>query len=217
MDDIFQGPAEVFRIFGFPITESIVNSWIVMAVLIVLALVLRRNLKTYPGRVQNVLELIVDGFNSLVSTTMGPNRIGFMPYMITLFLFIAFSNMLGLFGLRPPTADINISLGLALLTFLAIHLYGFRIKGFRYILSFTEPFFPVLPLNIIGELAKPVSLSFRLFGNILGGAVLMAMIGGAIAIFVPVFPGLYFELFAGLLQSFIFVMLTMVFITLAIE
>ena len=217
MDDLFQGPAEVFRIFGFPITESIVNSWIVMALLIGLALIFRRNLKTYPGRVQNVLELIVEGFTNLVSTTMGAARIGFMPYMITLFMFIAFSNMLGLFGLRPPTSDLNITLGLALLTFLAIHFYGFKIKGLRYLASFAEPFFPILPLNIIGELAKPVSLSFRLFGNILGGAVLMAMIGGSIAIFVPIFPSLYFELFAGLLQSFIFVMLTMVFITLAIE
>lgn len=217
MDELFDGPAVVFDILGIPITETVVNTWIVMAVLIGLALLLRREYQLYPDKVQNIIETIVEGFSSLVSSTMGEKRLGFMPYMVTLFMFISFANLLGLFGLRPPTADVNGTLGLGLLTFFAIHFYGLKFKGLGHIKGLAQPFILFLPLNIISELAKPISLSFRLFGNIFGGAVIMALIGGAISLFVPVLPSLYFELFTGLLQSFIFVMLTMVFITLAIE
>lgn len=188
-----------------------------MGILIILALILRRNLQLYPSKLQNVVEMVVDSIAGLVSSTMGDQRKGFTPYIATLFLFIAFSNLTGIIGLRPPTSDINITAGLALMTFFAIHFYGLKHKGWKHIKGMAEPFFLFLPINIIGELAKPVSLAMRLFGNIFGGAVIMAMISGAIALFVPVLPSLYFDIFSGLLQSFIFTMLTMVFITLALE
>lgn len=211
-----EGPRTVFSVLGFPITESIINSWIVMGILVVMALVLRRNLELYPNKLQNVVETVVDGFNSLVSSNMA-GRKGFMPYMAALFLFITFANLSGMIGLRPPTADINVTAGLALLTFFAIHYYGLKNKGWQHLKGLSEPIIFFLPMNIISELAKPLSLAMRLFGNIFGGAIIMALITGAVALFIPVLPSLYFDLFAGILQSFIFTMITMVFITLAIE
>jgi F-type H+-transporting ATPase subunit a len=216
MERILEGPA-TFYIFGLLISETVINTWIVMALLIGFALIARRRLEMYPGKFQNFVELIIESITNLVTSTMGEERKGFAPYMGTLFLFLAVANMSGIIGLRPPTADINLTAALALLTFSAIHYYGLKKKGFGHIKGLAEPLFLFLPLNIIGELAKPVSLSMRLFGNIFGGAVIMAMIAGAVGIFVPVLPSLYFDLFAGVLQSFIFVMLTMVFITLALE
>ncbi len=210
-----QGPKTVFTLFGFPITESVVNTWIVMAVLIILALVLRRRLELRPGKAQNIAELLVDGFTGIVKSTMGEKNIGFMPYMATLFLLILFSNIIGIFGFRTPTSDINVTLAYALMTFFSIHFFGVKAKGLGYLKGFFEPIFVIAPINIIGELAKPVSLSMRLFGNMLGGSVIMALISGAVALFVPAVASIYFDLFSGILQSFIFTMLSMVFISLA--
>lgn len=215
LEEILQGPKTVFTLFGFPITESVVNTWIVMAVLIILALVLRRRLELRPGKAQNIAELLVDGFTGIVKSTMGEKNIGFMPYMATLFLLILFSNIIGIFGFRTPTSDINVTLAYALMTFFSIHFFGVKAKGLGYLKGFFEPIFVIAPINIIGELAKPVSLSMRLFGNMLGGSVIMALISGAVALFVPAVASIYFDLFSGILQSFIFTMLSMVFISLA--
>ncbi len=215
LEEILQGPKTVFTLFGFPITESVVNTWIVMAVLIILALVLRRRLELRPGKAQNIAELLVDGFTGIVKSTMGEKNIGFMPYMATLFLLILFSNIIGIFGFRTPTSDINVTLGYALMTFFSIHFFGVKAKGLGYLKGFFEPIFVIAPINIIGELARPVSLSMRLFGNMLGGSVIMALISGAVALFVPAVASIYFDLFSGILQSFIFTMLSMVFISLA--
>ncbi|MDD2281802.1 MAG: F0F1 ATP synthase subunit A [Eubacteriales bacterium] len=217
LDKVLAGPRTVFTLFGFSITESLVNTWIVSAVLIILALMLRRHLELRPGKVQNVAELLVEGFSGIVKSTMGEKNLSFMPYIATLFMLILFSNLMGIFGFRSPTADINVTLGYALVTFFAIHFYGLKAKGWKYLKGMAEPVFIILPINIIGELARPVSLSMRLFGNMLAGSVVMALISGAAALFVPAVASIYFDLFSGILQSFIFVMLTMVFIFLAKE
>ncbi|SHJ80566.1 ATP synthase F0 subcomplex A subunit [Anaerobranca californiensis DSM 14826] len=217
MDRILNGP-RVFDFFGIPISESVIVMWIVMAIIILLAWVLRNSIKSeVPSGMQNFAEFIVESINSLVTSTMGEEKRGFAPYMGTLFIFIGLANIIGIFGLRPPTADINVTGTLAVMTFVLIHYYGLKSKGLGYFKSFAEPVFLFLPLNIIGELAKPVSLSFRLFGNIFAGTAILAMIYDVAPLFVPIIPHLYFDLFAGLLQSFIFLMLTMVFITLAMD
>ncbi len=218
MQRLLEGPQPVFEIFGITIDQTVFAMMIVSAVLIIIALYLRSSLKSeVPTGAQNVAEFLVETINGFVTSTMGDDKKGFAPYMGTLLLFIGLSNISGIFGLRPPTADINVTATLAVLTFLQIHYFGLRKKGFGHIKGMAEPFILFLPLNIIGELAKPVSLAFRLFGNIFAGSVILAMIYGAFALFVPIVPHMYFDLFAGLLQSFIFVMLTMVFITLAME
>lgn len=217
MEQILQGPRKAFTILGLSISESVVNTWVIMMVLIVLALILRRRLELRPSRTQNIAELLVEGFSGVVKLIMGENNLRFMPYFATLFLLIFFSNILGVFGFRTPTADINVTLAYALVTVFSIHFYALKAKGFDYLKGFAQPLFFLLPINIIGELAKPVSLSMRLFGNMLGGSVIMALISGAISLFVPAVASIYFDLFSGILQAFIFTMLSMVFISLAKE
>ncbi|QNO15169.1 F0F1 ATP synthase subunit A [Alkalicella caledoniensis] len=221
MEQLLEGPRVVLEIFGLEITESIRNMWIIMAVIIILAIIMKNSMKReVPNGLQNFTEFLVETVNSLVSSTMGDERKSFAPYMGTLLLFIGISNISGIFGILPPTADINVTVSLAVMTFLLIHYNGLKKKGFGHIKGLAEPVFVFFPLNVIGELAKPVSLAFRLFGNIFAGSVILAMIYGEygiLSLFIPILPHMYFDLFAGLLQSFIFVMLTMVFITLALE
>jgi F-type H+-transporting ATPase subunit a len=210
-------PRVMFYIFGFPITEVVTTTWIIMLVLIVFGWLGGRNLKKIPSTFQNIIELIVDSINKLTETTMGGDKLGFAPYMGTLALFLAIANLSGLLGIRPPTADLNTTFALSLLTFIAVQYFGIKSKGKDYFKGFIEPFVLMFPLNVIGELANPISLSFRLFGNILGGLIIMALIYSAAPIIAPILPHIYFDLFSGVLQTFIFVMLTMVFISMAMD
>ena len=218
---------------GIPLTETVVITWFLGIFLVVISILLTRNLKEVPEGAQNVVELIVEAINNLTAQTMGKDKMGFAPYVGSLFVFLAVANILGLIGIRPPTADLNMTFALAALTFVMTHYFGFRRKGLGgYLKSFTEPIPLMLPMNIVGELANPVSLSFRLFGNIIGGVVIMtlaysglAAVSGIIGmgslpilqVGIPIFLHAYFDIFAGLLQSFIFVMLTMVFISMAMD
>ncbi len=244
------GPKIVFQIptsfmvdgqqFVINVTETVVNTWIIMAILVIVSYVVTRNLEKIPKGAQVFTEAIVDGINSLTKQTMGADKVAFAPYIGTLLLFIGFSNIAGLFNLRPPTADVNTTMGLALMTFFMIHFFGAKSKGVgNYLKGFLEPMPFLLPLNIMGELATPISLSFRLFGNIVGGVIVMHLLYGALQAMtsglfglagaaslgevMPIFQVLavpfhfYFDLFAGLLQSFIFAMLTMVFVSIAMD
>ncbi len=203
---------------GTGVTETVTTTWIIMAVLIVFAFVSTRRFRDVPGPLQNVVETIVEGIENLTVQTMGEDKAGFAPYMGTLALYLLAANLSGLFALRPPTADLNTTMALSIITFISIHYYGMKAKGIGgYLKGFAEPIPFLLPLNIIGELATPLSLSFRLFGNILGGVVIMYLLYSVVPALVPVIPHLYFDLFAGVLQTFIFVMLSMVFISLAME
>lgn len=207
---------------GIEISQTIITSWFIMLVLIGFALVARRRMDSVPKGFQNFVEMLVDGIYSLTKQTMGNHRANFAPYVGTLLLFIGISNIAGLFGLRPPTSDLNTTLALAVMTFCLTHYFGVKSQGIgKYLKGFLEPFPLLLPMNIIGELANPISLSFRLFGNILGGLIIMSLLYGALGIWaiipVPAVLHVYFDVFAGLLQSFIFTMLTMVFISMAMD
>ncbi len=217
MDRFLEAPRVIFQVGPIPITETVVNSWIVMVVMAVVSWAVTRRLSRSPGSIQNMVEMVVESLKELVSSTMGERANGFAPYMGTLALYLFFANASGVLGLRPPTSDLNITLGMALLTFILIHMMGFKAKKAGYLKDFAQPVILFLPLNILGELAKPVSLSFRLFGNILGGSIILAMVYASVPVAVPVPLHLYFDIFVGLLQSFIFVMLTMVFVALAME
>jgi F-type H+-transporting ATPase subunit a len=217
---------------GLLITETVTTTWIIMAFLIVLSIVVTRRLEKVPKGLQNVIELLVDGIYKITGQTMGQDKIGFAPYIGTLLIYIACANLSGLLGFRPPTADLNTTLALALMTFFMIHFFGMMKKGVGgYLKGFLAPIPVMLPINIVSELATPISLSFRLFGNIVGGVFIMGLvyqalgglssfIGINIPIFqagIPAFLHIYFDLFAGILQSFIFAMLTMVFVSGAME
>ena len=208
----------------FVITESILSMWIVMAVLVIFALVVRTKLKNFkdvPTGFQNVVEMLVEGLDSFVGGTMGERHRRFTPYFGSLFLLILFSNLSGLFGLRPPTANYAVPLGLALITFFMTQYFGIVTKGVvEYGKGFLEPAVPFVVLNVIGEIANPFSLSFRLFGNIVGGTILMglyyAMLPWFMQIGIPSFLHAYLDVFAGVLQAFVFTMLSMIFVSGAI-
>jgi F-type H+-transporting ATPase subunit a len=139
-------------------------------------------------------------------------------------MYLGIANLLGVVALRPPTADLTMTFALSLLTFFMTQFFAIKSKGVGgFFKGFIEPIPLLLPINIIGEFANPISLSFRLFGNMLGGVIIMGLIYGGLtnlmyfAAGIPILAHLYFDIFAGLLQSFIFVMLSMVFISMAMD
>lgn len=204
---------------GIEVTETVIVTWGIMAVLIVGSYFSTRKLKDIPinevpDRRRGVLELLVESIVSLVESTMGKDKRGFAPYMGTITLYIVLANTVGLIGLRPPTADLNTTFALSTLTFICIHYYSIKSKGlWDYLKGYLEPFVLFLPMNIIGEISTPFSMAFRLFGNMMGGTAIMALIYAALPIIFPILPHMYFDIFSGVIQTFIFVMLTMTFIS----
>ena len=205
------------------ITTTHVSLLIVVIALSVFALIANRAIKKanpedVPGPFLNVIELMVEAIDNLTKSNMGKRGIRFSNYIGTLFIVIIVCNISGLFGLRPPTADYGVTLPLALITFVLIHYNGFKYEKAGHV---TKLFQPILltPINIIGEVATPLSMSLRLFGNILSGTVMMGLLYGLIpkliqAFLWPFFGVLhvYFDVFSGAIQAYVFCMLTMVFI-----
>ncbi len=215
------GPKVIFDVAGIEITETVVVTWILMLAIMIFVTIATRRKDKIPYGIQNVIEVIVETINKLVETTMGKHAKKYRAYVGTIVIFIALANISGLFGLRPPTADANTTMALSVMTFLMIQYAGIKNQKMGYFKGFFEPFFLMFPMNVIGELANPVSLGFRLFGNIVGGMVIMSLMYSALGYFalipLPAVFHIYFDLFAGLLQSFIFMMLTMVLVSMAIE
>jgi len=199
------------------ITESIVVAWAIMALIAVFAIFVRIKLnkfKEVPTGFQNVIEFVVEAFEGLVIRSAGPKLAWVGGWFFTVFTFLMVSNMSGLvLFVRPPTADWPIPLGLALITFLLIQFVGLRYRGWDYIKTFFEPVFFFLPVNILGELSRPIALSFRLFGNVLGGMILVSLVYGlapvVLQLTLPAVLHLYFDVFAGVLQAFIFTILSL--------
>lgn len=205
------------------ITTTHVSLLIVMILLTVFALFANRAIKKanpedVPSPFLNVIELLVELIDGLTKSNMGKRGVRFSNYIGTLFAVVLVCNISGLFGLRPPTADYGVTLPLALITFVLIHYNGFKYEKAGHV---TKLFQPVLltPINIIGEVATPLSMSLRLFGNILSGTVMMGLIYGLVPKLIQAFiwPALgvlhvYFDVFSGAIQAYVFCMLTMVFI-----
>jgi len=148
---------------------------------------------------------------------MGGKGKKLMPYIGAVAIYIFLANISSLFGLRSPTADVNVTGSLAILTFVLTHTLGLKSKGLDYIKGFFQPFFLFAPLNVIGELARPISLALRLFGNLLGGSIIVGLVSAAVPYIVPVPLHAYFDLFSSLIQTFIFIMLSMTFIGSAMD
>jgi F-type H+-transporting ATPase subunit a len=206
------------------ITESIINMWIIMAVMIVFAVVVRiklKNFKEVPKGFQNIVEMMIEAFDGFVSSTAGPKMLILGNWYFMVFAFLILSNLSGMFTLRPPTADWTVTFTFALSTFIMIQIMGIKFRGKAYLKSFFEPFAVFFPLNLIGELARPVALSFRLFGNILSGLILMGVVYELLPWFVklgiPAALHAYFDLFIGLIQAYIFTVLSVAFIGAAAE
>ena len=216
-----------YELFGQElwITNTHVALLLVVLTLAVFSLAANRAIKKadpneVPGTFLNIIELLVELVDNLTRNNMGEKHFSkFSNYIGTLFAFLLVANLSGLFGLRPPTADYGVTLGLALITFVLIHYNGFKYEKAGHV---TKLFSPVIltPINIIGEIATPMSMSLRLFGNILSGTVMMGLLYGLLPkllqFFIwPIFGGLhvYFDVFSGAIQSYVFCMLTMVFIS----
>ncbi len=220
-----------------PITNTMLVSWIVMAVLIVISLVIRFSIKMVPSGLQNVFEPIIDTGYNLVSDLVGgqasSNKVKlFFPIVMTFFLFILFSNLIGLFPgmstitykgeplLRSMNSDLNMTLGLAIFSALLTHAFALRYLGLGDYLKrwFTlNPIFLFVGLlELVGEFTKVISLSFRLFGNIFAGEVVLATISSIFAFILPL-PFYFLEIIVGFVQAAVFAMLTLVFMVLMSE
>ena len=206
------------------ITTSHACIFIVMAIMITFFIVANRILKKateVPGAGQNVIELIVELLEGMVQGSMGKWAPGFVNYIGTIFIFILISNISGLLGLRPPTADYGTTLCLGLITFSLIHINTFKHQSLKQIwvdkCSPLPPWLPIwLPINLISDIAVPISLSLRLFANVLSGTVMMALIYGLLGIIATGWPAVlhvYFDLFSGAIQTYVFCMLTMTYIS----
>ena len=204
------------------ITETIVNTWIVMGILVVFGLIVRAKLKSFaetPKGFQNFIELLVETFDGFLNNTAGKHLSFLGPWFFTVFAFIMLSNFSGLFFLRPPTADWATTFAAAISTFILIQVMGLKFRGTGYIKTFFEPIWVFFPLNVIGEIARPISLSFRLFGNILGGMIILALFYNQVPIFFqfgfPIALHVFFDLVYGVLQTYIFCVLSLSFIGVA--
>ncbi len=200
------------------LTSTHISLLIICVGLILLALVVRvklRDTDEKPSGLQNAMELAVEMLDGMVDGSMGTKGVPFRNYLGVLFLFILFSNLSGLIGLRPPTADYGVTLSLGLITFFLVQFNNIRYNKFGAVKELFQPVPFLFPINLIGEIAVPISLSLRLFGNVLAGTVIMALIYGLLSKVAFVWPGVlhaYFDVFSGAIQTYVFCMLTMVFI-----
>jgi len=195
-----------------------------MGILIVIAVAVRLMLpkfQTVPKGIQNGIEIAVDMFDGMVKSSSSEGFLYLGNWFFMVFAFILFSNIGGVFGLRPPTADWATTFALAFATFIIIQIVGIRNRKGSYLKSFFKPIFIFFPLNLIGELARPVSLSFRLFGNVLAGVILMTLIYSMAPIYVrfliPTALHAYFDIFSGAIQTYIFCVLSISFISSSAE
>ena len=204
------------------VTQSILGTWIIMAALLIFTMIVRANLAHFqeapkPGSLQNIMELLVETMSNMAKTNLGHGLSWLGGYFFSVFAFILLCNYSGLFKLRPPTADLATTLALALNTFFLIHMLGIIRRKGEYLKDYIKPIFLFLPMNIIGELSRPVSLSFRLFGNILGGTIMLDLLYVSLPmlfrIALPTFIHMYLDIFVGALQAFIFCVLSMTFIS----
>lgn len=225
----------VTRIAGFPISNALITTWLVMVFLIIISYLVTRDLKLVPGNGQSIVEMIVGGLYDFFSTVTGKYVNLVFPLVASLFIFILVANWVGLLPgvgtvgifhgeefvplLRGATADLNTTVALALFAMVAIQYFGFKTSGIHYgkrFFNFASPIFFFLGiLELISELSKIISFAFRLFGNIFAGEVLLAVMAFLMPFIVPL-PFITMELFVGFIQALVFSMLTAVFLTVAV-
>ena len=217
--------AERTELFGFDVSVTVVWTWVIMAALILLALVARftvlRKMTEKPRGVQNLLETMVEALINYAGSNVHGEGEMLGSYLFSVALLLVGCAVLELFGIRTPASDVTFTLGLSLITFILINVYGIKKKGVGgRIKSLAHPTPIVLPIKIVTDLAIPVSLAARLFGNMLGGMIIMDLLYSALgnnAVGIPSVAGLYFNVFHPLLQAFIFITLTLTFIKEAVE
>lgn len=219
-----------YKLFDQELWITTTHVCLLLVMLVILAFAVAANIamrhaSEVPKGFQNVAELVVEKLDGMVGSSMGRNAPAFRNYIGTVFIFILISNISGLMGLRPPTADYGVTLPLGVLTFILIHFNQFKYQKpkaiWKDMCSPLPPWLPLwFPINVISELAVPISLSLRLFANVLSGTVMMALVYGLLQKFALIWPAalhVYFDLFSGAIQTYVFCMLTMTYVNNAIE
>lgn len=224
-------------VFANPITQTTVSLLVVTLVLIIAARLLTKNISKRPGRIQVVVEKLVSMLYGLVEDTMGKHNLKFAPYIGTIFLSSICGTLLGMTQIfRSVTADLSVTLAWALVTSVMVWYHSIKSNGFlKWLKGFTEPIVVMTPMNIVSEIAQPLSMAFRHFGNVAGGSVVTTLIYTALAVVsdlvfgwlpeailaldihvfqvgIPAFLSIYFDLFSGFVQAFVFALLTMVYV-----
>lgn len=223
MEDLTQVATYSFELFGLSLTvntATILNTWLIMAAVIVLSILATRRMNRLPNPVQRIAEVYVSSMDKLTRETLETTSRSYVPLVATMFIFLLLGNWLGVIpGLAEPTKDLNTPLSLGIMGFFITHTAAIREKGIgAYLKEYCQPVFFMAPLNIVGELAKVVSISFRLFGNILGGAIIIAVVSHMIySLVLPPFLYVFFSIFVGTIQAFVFTMLTITYIAVAIK
>ncbi|MBQ3490627.1 MAG: F0F1 ATP synthase subunit A [Clostridia bacterium] len=240
MDISVNGPKIYFEIpifGGIRITQTTVSLFAVTVLLMIAGYCLTRNLKKRPGRMQVILEKLITMLYNLVEDTMGKHNLVFAPYIGTLFLSSIMGTLIGMTQIfRSTTADLSVTLAWAIVTSVMVWYHNIKNFGVKtWLKGFTEPIVVMTPMNIVSEIAQPISMAFRHFGNVAGGSVLTSLIYGALAaltsflfswlpeavaalfppifqIGIPAFLSIYFDLFSGFVQALVFSLLTMVYV-----
>lgn len=213
-------PLLYFQIPGLEQYPHLTYTWVVMIILLVMTFLIRRNIEMVPKGVQNVVELILIQIVQMLDDYVGTGSRRFMPLIGTLAFFIFVANIIGLFpGCLSPTANVNTNVAMALVVFLLYQFVGYQQHGGKYFKTFLGPVWwlspLMLPIEILSHLARPVTLSLRLFGNI-RGEELVILVLGTMFFLLPI-PMMLFGIFTSILQAFIFAMLAMVYLSLAVE
>ena len=209
----------VFTIGGIGIYESVVVTWIIMAVVLLLSLILTRNLKVeHPGKRQLLLEQAVTSLEGITEGILGADGKRYAAYLTSVLMYLGIANLIGILGFKPPTKDLNVTAALAIMSIVLIEYAGIHQKGVkRWLKGFAEPIALVAPINVLELFIKPLSLCMRLFGNVLGAFVIMELIEYIMPVGLPVVFSMYFDIFDGLIQAYVFVVLTGLFIKEAME
>ena len=224
MDELTNIPTFEITLAGFHLvfnTQTIFMTWVVMAFLIIFGFLATRKISFLPNPFQVVGELIVEAFYSLtvdaLDEDMGKK---YFPLICSLFMFLVLSNWIGIIPkLSEPTKDLNTPLSLGVLGFVIAHYSGIREKGIKeYSKAYLEPLAFMAPLNLISELSKVISISFRLYGNIMGGSIIILVVSHLVySLVLPPLLNCFFGLFVGAIQAFVFTMLTLVYISLQVK
>lgn len=212
--------------YSLKISESVIVTWIVMAVMVLASIILTSGMKlNHISKRQAVAELIVTKSSAIVEDMIGEKGKAYVPYLVTILFYIGISNTIGLFDLglfghtlKAPTKDLNVTVALALMSIILIEYAGIHARGVGgWLKSFAQPVAIIAPLNVLELLIRPLSLCMRLFGNVLGAFTIMELIKMAVPMVLPAFFSCYFDIFDGLIQAYIFVFLTSMFIKEAVD
>lgn len=220
MEELEAATAFTIPIFGgIEVAESTVISWVIMALIVILTLVLTRNMKVEkPGKLQVGVEYAVTALQNIVRGIVGHEGDRYVPYLATVLVFLGISNVFAITGMKPPTKDLNVTAALAIMSIILVQAAAIRKKKVKgWLKGFTQPMALITPINLMELVIRPLSLCMRLFGNVLGAFVVMKLLEHLVPVIVPAAFSLYFDFFDGLIQAYVFVFLTGLFIKEAVE